>query len=144
MKSYTFECTQCAKCCKTPRGVVYLEAQDIARLAKALKIPRLLFLLKYARRIDGKWALRKKWRSIECTFLDGKLCRVYKDRPAQCHLYPFFPETLADPEAWDQMQNFCEGFTQLGANASRAAESPHDRNAQCASPPAFRDTPLHD
>jgi Fe-S-cluster containining protein len=42
----------------------------------------------------------------ECVFLDrrpdGKAtCRVYRARPTQCRTWPFWPENLASPEAWD-------------------------------------------
>ena len=54
----------------------------------------------------------------DCVFLDrastpGKaLCSLHDARPSQCRTYPFWPENLKSPRAWQRTSRLCEGIGQ--------------------------------
>lgn len=37
-------------------------------------------------------------------------CSVYPVRPAQCRTYPFWPEIISSPTAWEKEAAFCPGM----------------------------------
>lgn len=80
----TFNCLDCANCCKTTSPIFY--NNDIERLAKALRIRPGEFIEKYLRiDEDNDYVLK----SSPCPFLDGEnYCAVYDDRPKACREYP--------------------------------------------------------
>jgi Fe-S-cluster containining protein len=46
----------------------------------------------------------------DCVFLgEGRRCRIYAVRPAQCRTYPFWPE-LETRQAWRDEARRCEGI----------------------------------
>jgi Fe-S-cluster containining protein len=93
-------------------------------MARGLGMEREAFVRRYCRLLDGKIALREVRRfdpashriEHDCIFLqNGKSCAVYDTRPVQCRTFPFWPEALASPEAWQQLrQRGCEGLDQTG------------------------------
>lgn len=87
--SKNFKCTKCGKCCKW-EGYVYLEDEDIERLAKKLLGGDVdEFLSKYTKNTDSDLrVLVDKDNSSDCVFLEDNKCRVYEDRPKQCKKYP--------------------------------------------------------
>ena len=36
-------------------------------------------------------------------------CTVYQSRPLQCRTFPFWPEHVASPEAWERLAGSCPG-----------------------------------
>lgn len=85
-KGLNFKCTQCGVCCSGFDREVWVNAIDVARLAKALKLEIASFLSKYVETpsVKGKWLLRKQSDMKSCVFLDTKKrCSVYSERPIQ-------------------------------------------------------------
>ena len=78
------DCLTCANCCKTTSPIFY--ANDIERIAKALRIKPGTFVEKYLRiDEDNDYVLK----SSPCPFLDAEnYCVVYEDRPKACREYP--------------------------------------------------------
>lgn len=106
-----FKCTGCGKCCTGKPGYVWLQEEDIARLAKRFRLSIEDFLRKYARRVNSRYSLTEKGTSYDCVFLkEGKLCAVYEDRPKQCKTFPFWKENLTSPQAWEEAKTSCEGI----------------------------------
>jgi len=77
-------CLTCGNCCKTTSPIFY--QNDIARVAKALRMRPSDFIEKYLRvDEDNDYVLK----SSPCPFLgDDNYCSVYEDRPRACREYP--------------------------------------------------------
>lgn len=105
-----FNCRpDCGKCC-TRHGdydYVYLDRADVKRLAAHFDMPVVAFRAKWTKKDDGHTVLRMDGPA--CPFLDGTRCSVYGARPSQCGTFPFWPENLATPAAWDALGEFCPG-----------------------------------
>jgi Fe-S-cluster containining protein len=102
----------CGKCC-TRHGeydYVYLERDDVARLADHLNMPMGAFRARWTKQDDGHTIL--KMDGPACPFLDGARCSVYEARPGQCSSFPFWPENLKSRERWDELATFCPGVGQ--------------------------------
>jgi Fe-S-cluster containining protein len=106
-----FECVpDCGACC-TNHGefaYVYLEGDDLARLAAFCKVDPATFRERYTALDDGEVVLRMD--EPACPFLDGTRCGVYPVRPTQCRTFPFWEENLHSPEAWQDLASFCPGI----------------------------------
>lgn len=114
--SLPFECTACGKCCKTI-GSVYLSSEETRQAAKLMNISSTEFIEAYASdiirdsadasntwvRLKEKEVLKGTDHSPACIFLnsDTNQCQIYEARPTQCRTYPFWPNLLASPDAWD-------------------------------------------
>jgi Fe-S-cluster containining protein len=90
-------------------------------MAKHLGILPLEFLDRYARRDTGRWRLREMptLRGLDCVFLrldsTGKAsCAVHAVRPSQCRTWPFWPESIQSPEAWEALGKACPGVDAAG------------------------------
>ena len=48
--------------------------------------------------------IRVKDKDGGCVFLDHDTnqCRIYEARPVQCRTYPFWPDLMASPSAWNE------------------------------------------
>ena len=99
----------CGRCC-TRHGeydYVYLERDDVARLAAHFEMPVAQFRKLRTRRDDGHTILRMNGPA--CPFLEGSRCSVYDARPAQCRTFPFWPENLKTRARWEELADFCPG-----------------------------------
>jgi Fe-S-cluster containining protein len=95
-----FECQPgCTKCCDT-HGFVYLTPTDLSRIAAHLGMTDAEFETKYVYRTRNLLRLRKPRRS-QCSFLMKTGCAIHPVKPAQCRLYPFWPELVAYRDIWD-------------------------------------------
>lgn len=102
----------CGKCC-TRHGeydYVYLEREDVHRLASHLKLAVSTFRARWTQKDEGHTVL--KMDGPACPFLDGARCTVYEARPAQCGSFPFWPENMKSRENWDELATFCPGVGQ--------------------------------
>jgi Fe-S-cluster containining protein len=109
-KRFRFECTRCGECCRKP-GVVYLGRGEAARLAAHLGMEELVFRARYVTRYsEDEEAIEVPGDTDGCPLLDGDLCSVEAVKPNQCRAYPFWPELVEDPEAWELEKAACEGI----------------------------------
>ena len=102
----------CGKCC-TRHGeydYVYLERDDVARLASHLKMTVTAFRAQWTKQDEGHTIL--KMDGPACPFLEGARCTVYEARPGQCGTFPFWPENLRSREGWEELGTFCPGVGQ--------------------------------
>jgi Fe-S-cluster containining protein len=103
----TFGCTRCGACCRK-EGFVWLSPQDTRRLAEHLNLTTAEFRAQFTREIpspdpsDPEPGIALKRAPHGCVFLDDATneCRVHPARPLQCRAFPFWPMTIASPEAW--------------------------------------------
>ena len=107
-----FSCHQCNNCCRGAQpGWVYVSPQQIERIARFLELGQRTFTKRFLTKDEnGKPVLRLKPNG-DCIFWDDG-CNVYPARPRQCRTFPFWPENLESPEAWQALKQFCHGVDQ--------------------------------
>ena len=104
-----FECTQCGNCCSGGPGAVWFTPDEAVVMARAVGVTLEVFMDRYTRRMGGRRSLKELVRDgkHDCVFLDrdsrpGKaICQPYKARPTQCRTWPWWPENVETPEAWE-------------------------------------------
>lgn len=105
-----FECTRCGACCAGAPGYVWVEYDEIERLAVALRMSIERFGRSYLRRVGERLSLVET-PDYACVFWDSRDgCRVYDARPDQCRTWPFWSRNLATPGDWDRTARGCPGI----------------------------------
>lgn len=113
-KGLRFQCSQCGDCCTGAPGYVWVNKEEIKRLAQAVGIPDIeTFREKYVRKVGVRESLRE-YGNGDCVFFDteARKCTVYEARPRQCRTWPFWDSNLRDPEAWERTCEVCPGSGQ--------------------------------
>lgn len=122
-----FTCAQCGNCCTGGPGYVWISAIEVGRLAAFLNLTPRQVIEKYCRQIDGRYSLKEIRRgdNYDCIFLSKEKaapgkgdrvvhtkrgCSIYPVRPLQCRTWPFWPENLRDPKAWEKKSKNCYGM----------------------------------
>ena len=104
-----FECqVGCTACCEQ-RGFVYLTDDDIARAAAFLDITAAAFERKYVFRTRNRARLRVP-RDANCHFLTAEGCSIHPAKPAQCRIFPFWPELVESRREWKKTARYCPGI----------------------------------
>lgn len=104
-----FACTECGQCCTGSPGYVWVEDDEIEKMADFLAISKQEFIERYTRQVGERRSLLEFPRSYDCIFLRDKKCLLYGARPKQCSTFPFWPENLESKEAWEETAKRCEG-----------------------------------
>jgi Fe-S-cluster containining protein len=105
----SFECTRCGACCTGAPGYVWVIAEEIARLAEFRGETVEQFSRRFVRRVGSRYSLVEK-PGGDCIFWDRQVgCTVYPARPVQCQTWPFWPENVESPEAWEHVEGVCPG-----------------------------------
>ncbi len=113
-KGLRFQCSQCGDCCTGAPGYVWVNKEEITRLAQEVGIPDIeTFREKYVRKVGVRESLRE-YGNGDCVFFDteARKCTVYEARPRQCRTWPFWDSNLRDPEAWERTCEVCPGSGQ--------------------------------
>ncbi len=104
-----FECTKCGACCTGAPGYVWVDADEIARIAEFRGESVAQFSKKFVRRVGNRFSLIER-PGGDCTFWEkGKGCTVYPARPTQCQTWPFWSENIETREEWDHVVSICPG-----------------------------------
>lgn len=105
-----FSCTQCGNCCTGAPGVVWVDEQEIERIADFLGQTVGEIRLFHTRLLGRRVSLRE-YANGDCTFFDPKTrkCSVYPIRPKQCRTWPFWKSNLESPRHWRDVQTTCPG-----------------------------------
>ena len=100
----------CGRCCTRhgEYGYVYLDDEDVRRLAAHFDQDVATFRAAWTARDDGHTILRMDGPA--CPFLEGSRCGVYGARPSQCRTFPFWPENLRTAARWEELATFCPGI----------------------------------
>lgn len=114
-----FSCTGCGGCCTGTPGYIWISLDEIVAMADYLKMTTAEFSRRYLRRVGDKYSLTEIRPNYDCVFLDGKRCKVYPVRPTQCRTFPFWPECVKTPEAWEATARHCEGIQPQGELVTR-------------------------
>ena len=122
-----FTCTQCGACCTGAPGYVWVNAEEIARLAEFRGQSVDDFGRQFVRQVGDRYSLIER-PGGDCIFWDRRVgCTVYPARPIQCQAWPFWPENIASRDDWEHVTSVCPGsgrgrvFTveEIRATASR-------------------------
>lgn len=105
-----FECTACGKCCSGEPGFVWVNAAEVADMARAMNLSDEEFRDRFIRQIGRRSSL-KEYPDGDCILLDPQTrhCLVYKARPIQCRTWPFWSSNLRTPEDWQETCQVCPG-----------------------------------
>jgi Fe-S-cluster containining protein len=126
-----FACTRCGNCCTGAPGFVWVNVEEMERLAQTLALSFDEFTARFVRQVGTSYSLIEK-PNHECVFWDSSRgCTVYDARPVQCRTWPFWPAKLASPQDWAVTQTFCPGtrggpvhsLEEIEAQARRAAQA---------------------
>ena len=101
-----FSCTGCGSCCRG-EGYVWMTPPEIQAIAELLQIDLETFGRRFLRRVGRALSLIEK-PNHDCIFWDGG-CTVYAVRPTQCRTFPFWPENIETPGAWEAVVRQCPG-----------------------------------
>jgi len=110
-----FECQQCGACCSGPgEGYIWVTSPEIKLIADFLKVPVEEVRQKYLRRVGLRRTIIERPITKDCVFLQEadsrKRCMIYPVRPSQCRIWPFWPDNLANPNAWNKAAQRCGGI----------------------------------
>ncbi len=110
-----FECVQCGRCCSGPsEGYIWVTKPEIEFIADFLKISVGHLRQEYLKRIGLRTTIIEHPGTKDCILLQDiagqKRCLIYPVRPSQCRAWPFWPENLADPDAWNKAAQKCHGI----------------------------------
>ena len=105
-----FKCTQCGNCCTGAPGYVWVNQEEIERLAAAVGEEVERFEKLYVRKIGVRKSL-VEFPNGDCVFFDGQTrkCKVYDSRPRQCRTWPFWESNVRTPETWAHTCEVCPG-----------------------------------
>ncbi len=85
-----FECKHCGTCCTTG-DPIRLKHEDIAKIAKHLKIPTNKAIKKLTVKDPDKPEVLDFKHILPCKFYDieAEVCKIYTVRPWSCRIFPF-------------------------------------------------------
>lgn len=107
-KGLRFECQRCGTCCTGAPGTIYVDKNEVDRIAKYLSIRTPCFIEKYLYPFRAGYSIRE-YSDGRCFFYnDG--CTVYPVRPSQCKAFPFWVENLRSPKKWQRISKKCPGI----------------------------------
>ncbi len=73
------------------------------------------FISTYCRKINFNTIIRISLiekTNFDCIFWSEGTCMVYKYRPLQCRMYPFWQQNLVNRAVWDSLAQDCPGINQ--------------------------------
>jgi len=109
MTALRFACQPgCTNCCRQ-QGFVYVTPQDLSRIARFLKMTEAEFERRYVYRTKSLLRLRVP-RHSQCHFLRENGCSIHPVKPAQCRIFPFWPELTDDKREWRKTAAWCPGI----------------------------------
>ena len=104
-----FECTRCGACCTGAPGFVWVNEEEIGRIAAFLGESIEQFSKRYVRQVGERYSLIER-PGGDCIFWDkSRGCTVYSARPVQCRTWPFWPDNIESPETWEAVTDVCPG-----------------------------------
>ena len=104
-----FECQSgCTACCEQ-KGFVYLTEADIPKAAAFLGMSAGNFERRYVYRTRNMRRLRVP-RESTCSFLQDGGCSIHPAKPAQCRVFPFWPELVDRRRNWLRTAGYCPGI----------------------------------
>jgi Fe-S-cluster containining protein len=108
-----FTCSGCGDCCTGSPGYVWVNNEEIAKLAALVRKSVDDFEADYVRQVGVRKSL-VEYENGDCVFFDNKSrkCGVYTARPRQCRTWPFWDSNIRTPEDWADTCQVCPGSGQ--------------------------------
>jgi Fe-S-cluster containining protein len=104
-----FRCTRCGNCCTGAPGFVWVNDEEIRRIAEHRGEPVEEVRGLYTMRAREGRSLREKANG-DCVFFDRAAgCTIYPVRPRQCRTWPFWESNVATPDTWQRTREVCPG-----------------------------------
>ncbi|MFW6189977.1 MAG: YkgJ family cysteine cluster protein [Planctomycetota bacterium] len=103
-----FECSRCNACCGGAPGYVWVEREEIERIAAFLGLETKEFTRRYCRKVWWRISL-VEMPDGDCVFLSDEGCRIYPVRPTQCRTFPFWPDIVKSRRRWERAGRRCPG-----------------------------------
>ncbi len=94
------DCTNCGNCCTKLSPLI--NDKDIDRLSGKLNISTEQIKDDYTETDEGELF----FKDLPCTFLKGKKCTIYNDRPEDCKSYPHLHKSEFISRLWAVIQNY--------------------------------------
>jgi len=110
-----FECVRCGRCCSGPgEGYIWVTSPEIELIADFLKMTPEQLRRKFLKRVAFRTTIIEHSGTKDCIFLQQaesqKKCVIYPVRPSQCRIWPFWPDNLTSPGAWNKAAQKCSGI----------------------------------
>lgn len=109
-----FTCTQCGNCCTGAAGWVFVNQEEIEKIAAFIGREGKGLGPEHLRRVGKRYSLTEDKKSGDCCFLKtvgGKrICTIYPVRPLQCRTWPFWDSNLHSPDDWAEAAEGCPGM----------------------------------
>lgn len=103
-----FECQRCGACCTGDPGIVYVDTDEVKRIAEYLREEISSFIHKHLYPIRSGYSI-KEYSDGRCFFYKNG-CMIYPVRPHQCKTYPFWFENLRSNKKWKRVIKECPGI----------------------------------
>ena len=103
-----FECQRCGACCIGDSGIIYVDKNEVAPIAKYLSVRASYFIEKYLYTFQAGYSIREH-ADGRCLFYQNG-CIIYPVRPNQCETFPFWLENLRSPKKWKRISKECKGI----------------------------------
>ena len=81
------DCKSCANCCRQVKPS--FSEDEVEGVARRLGMERQQFIERYLEPTEAGSENPWQTRTVPCPFLNGNICSVYEDRPADCSGYPY-------------------------------------------------------
>lgn len=103
-----FTCLQCGRCCTGGSGTIYVQSEEIIKIATFLGFPQDEFTRIYLYPFKDSYSIREK-ENGDCFFYQ-KGCLIHTVKPNQCSSFPFWLENLRSVYKWKQTKANCPGI----------------------------------
>ncbi len=103
-----FECQKCGTCCTGEPGVIYVDEEEITRIADHIEIPRDVFVERCLYLLKESYSIRET-NDGRCIFFENG-CAIYPVRPLQCSTFPFWFQNMRSPDSWESVVLKCPGI----------------------------------
>lgn len=134
---FYFKCIQCGRCCSNEQeGYIFIYWEDIQKICATLNISEMEFAKTYLAITSCDYRIwsdkfedtgnKKEMETLilktellqDCIFLfeenGKKLCKVYKSRPVQCELFPFWNMLITNEKMFRIIEKDCLGINKTG------------------------------
>lgn len=93
------KCEECGGKCCIGDGYVFLDVDEIEKIASFLHLSLDEFGMQYLRKVGNRYALVELPDKEECVFLDSNnKCSIYELRPKNCRTFPFWDIFKINPQ----------------------------------------------
>jgi hypothetical protein len=106
----SFSCTRCGACCSGAPGYVWVNEEEVAKIAEFRGETPQQCGRKHVRQVGTALSLTERPNG-DCVFYDreGRGCTIYPVRPRQCRTWPFWHSNIRTREAWQETCRVCPG-----------------------------------